>query len=153
MRLARSEADAFVESPGDVIVGTHLECDPATTVISSVVFDRFHQSLADAALLVVGVHDDVVDIEQRAGAEGGETEKADGQADGPFLGVSQKDAAAGLGPQLRYEILPHLGFQRVAIAHGLARVVVQQIENCLLVFGIAKLSPADLDIGHGFEAL
>ena len=101
------------------------------------------QRMAHAATSIVGMNDDVVDVEQRLGGEGGETKKAVDQADSMAINEGQRAIEVGNFAQAFDQGFLRVFGKSVAAAHRIAGVVIEQGQQARGMFGVVEFGGDD----------
>jgi hypothetical protein len=126
------EAGAFVGRYGPRVVGQHFERQLAAAKFARLLLGPLQQRLADALPATIVTHDDVVNIEQGFGGEGGETGEAVDQPDRLIAAKGQRAVEAGQIFQFPHQIGLGVSGKPAAATHWIACIV---IEHCQPSFG------------------
>jgi hypothetical protein len=133
-----------------MVVLLDFEREFAATSGAGVLLDGGEKEPSDAGATMGGQDEEVVDIDERASGEGGETAEADGKTDGLGAVVSEEDGGGGVLAQAGDDFAAGGVGERMTVAHGISRIVVEEFEDGVLVVreGEVRLGDANAGSGH-----
>ena len=142
--LGTFKAKGLVEMFGVVVVGTDFERELAASCATGFVFDSAENLSADALSAELGDYGDVVYVDERFGAEGGEAGETDRDADGITVSVREEDGARGMLAESRDDGLQDFLRQRLVDAHRASSVDVDKFGDRLCMRGIVEVGAKHL---------
>jgi hypothetical protein len=141
-----AETDILVEGTSTLVVLVDLQRELAATKLSSPGFGRIQKAASDTDTAEFRQHGEVVNVQQTASCEGGETDEAHRGSNGSTLGDREQDQSVGLRRQLGNQTFADRFSKRALAAHGLARVGIENVDEPPGVLRVAEIRLGDFDV-------